>query len=185
MCKDIQATQPRRSSGDAHDKSSVGTPQKQTYASVVYEGTLEALKNLLLVVQAEKVSLLLLQTLAIAHAGGTCLVDQILETASDASGKDVWALTWTVIDSVCPHIRSQLPALSEAEPAASEQKAAASESSAAPAPAAAPVPAQSEASNGSASADAADADAAAADDSNGEAAAANGSADTAPAEGAA
>jgi hypothetical protein len=31
---------------------------------------------------------------------------QILERASNVAGQDVWALTWTVIESVCPHARA-------------------------------------------------------------------------------
>jgi len=51
-----------------------------------FEMTLEAVKNMLLVVTAEG----------------------FVDAASTKTGQDVWALTWTIIDSVCPAVRPSL-----------------------------------------------------------------------------
>ena len=63
--------------------------------SARFETTLEAVKNMLLVVTAEG----------------------LVDDACRRTGQDVWALTWTIIDSVCPSVRPTLQEVCPQRPA--------------------------------------------------------------------
>lgn len=63
--------------------------------SARFETTLEAVKNMLLVVTAEG----------------------LVDDACRRTGQDVWALTWTIIDSVCPAVRPTLQEVCPQRPA--------------------------------------------------------------------
>ena len=89
-----------RAAGSAAKAASTAGSRGTTVAAARFETTVEAVKNMLLVVTAEG----------------------LVDDACRRTGQDVWALTWTIIDSVCPAVR---PALQVVCPTAGGQPTAA------------------------------------------------------------
>lgn len=88
--------------GGSVDEFGSPVPPSDGSSAIVFETTMEALKNLFLVVSSER----------------------LLEQASKRSGQDLLALTWTILESVCPWLRAVLaPFVLAAPPAVDDSSA--------------------------------------------------------------
>ena len=94
---------------------------------MLHEVTLESLRNVLMVVTAEHVRhftahppCLRVVCSAVPGCVSCFLRAQILEEVSKTTQKDMWGLTWAVIDAVCPDVRPTLASFGPATVSANE-----------------------------------------------------------------